>query len=82
MKFCAKWGKRMSESLHMLTETDSAGAMISSNALERRERFKCCWKDVKTDEQTGQSTTNGLTDVIKCMSDGSDTNWTETLGRV
>ena len=74
IKFCAKWGKRMSESLHILTGTDSAGAMKTSNALERCKRFKCCWKDVRTVERTGQPTSNGLADVIKCMSDGSDTN--------
>ena len=58
----------------MLTESDNAGAMKRSNALERHRRFKWCWRDVKTDERNGHPTTYGLTDMIKCMSDGSDTN--------
>jgi hypothetical protein len=53
----------MSASLNMLTETDNAGTMIRSNALERHRIFKWCWKDVKTDGRTRHPTTYGLNDI-------------------
>ena len=66
----------MGEGLHILIETGSAGAMKKSNALEWHKKFKWCQKDVKADERIGHPTTYGLTDMIKCMSDGSDTDQT------
>jgi hypothetical protein len=42
--------------------------------LKGKEDLDGVVNDVKNDERTGHPTTYGLTDMIKCMSDGSYTN--------
>jgi hypothetical protein len=50
IKFCAKLGKSMSETLQMLTEAYGVDTMKVS---EWHKRFKEGWEDVKDDERTG-----------------------------
>jgi hypothetical protein len=53
IKFCAKLGKRVSETLQMLTEAYGADAMKKSSVFERHKRFKEGWEDVKDDKRAG-----------------------------
>jgi hypothetical protein len=53
IKFCAKLGKGVSETLQMLTEAYGADAMIKSSVFEWHKRFKKGREDVKDDERTG-----------------------------
>jgi hypothetical protein len=54
IKFCAKLGKSVSETLQMLTEAYCADAMKKSGVFEWHKRFKEGREDVKDDERTGR----------------------------
>jgi hypothetical protein len=58
IKFCAKFGKSMSETLQMLTEAYGADAVKKSSVCEWHKRFEEGWEDVKYDKRTGRSKTD------------------------
>jgi hypothetical protein len=58
IKFCAKLGKSLSETLQMLTEAYGADAMKKSSVFEWHKRFKVGREDAKGDERTGRPKTH------------------------
>jgi hypothetical protein len=58
IKFCAKLGKRASETLQMLTGDYGADAMKMLSVFEWHERFQEGREDVKDDERTGRPKTH------------------------
>jgi transposase len=58
IKFYAKLGKSMSETLQMLTEAHGANAMKKSSVFEWHKRFKEGREDVKDDKRTGRPKTH------------------------
>jgi predicted transposase YdaD len=58
IKFCAKLGKSVSETLQMLTEAYRADAMKKSSVFELHKRFKEGREDVKDGERTGRPKTH------------------------
>jgi hypothetical protein len=54
IKFCAKLGKSMSETLQMLTEAYGADAMKKLSVFEWHKRFKEVREDMKDDKRTGR----------------------------
>jgi hypothetical protein len=53
IKFCAKLGKSVSETLQMLTGAYGADAMKKSSVFEWQKRFTEGREDVKDDERNG-----------------------------
>jgi hypothetical protein len=58
IKFCAKLGKSMNETLQVLTEAYGADPMKTLSVSEWHKRFKESWEDVKDDERTGHLKTH------------------------
>jgi hypothetical protein len=58
IKFCAKFGKSVSDTLQMLTEVYDADAMKKSSVFEWHKRLKEGRKYVKDDERTGRPKTH------------------------
>jgi hypothetical protein len=58
IKFCAKLGKRASETLQMLTEACGAEAMKRLSVFEWHKKFKEGQEDVKDDKRTGRPKTH------------------------
>jgi hypothetical protein len=58
IKFCAKLGKSVSETLRMLTEAYGADAKKKLSVFEWHRRFKGGREDVKDDERTGHPKTH------------------------
>jgi hypothetical protein len=53
IKFCAKLGKSMSETLQVLTEAYGADTVKTLSVFGQHKRFKEGQKDVKDDKRTG-----------------------------
>jgi hypothetical protein len=54
IKFCAKLGKRASETLQILSDAYGADAMNKSSVFEWHKRFEEGREDVKNVERTGR----------------------------